>query len=151
MPRAGTRPLVSNTVRVCQSGSGRNTLLFRFSFDIVEKLLRKRDGVGSVLNSRSWPGLRMEFMAFSDKSIPAVFVRIAKPSYDPRDPRLTKAAHGHTFRTVVKASRVGVKDDIPAQRLKLLWIDTPPGLLLVFPDDQMLSPIGKLDPEVAFK
>ena len=151
MPRSGTRPPITNTARVSQFSAGRDVLLFRFSFDIVERLLRKRDGSGAVLNTRSWKGLRMEFMSFTDKSIPAVFVRLARPSYDPHDPKLTKDAKGHTFRTSIKAEKVGVKSEIAAQRLKLLWIDNPAGLLLVFPDECMISPVGKLDPEMAFK
>lgn len=146
--RAKGRPKNVGVVKVAQEAPGRSVLRFSFAEDIIEKLLRQRDGAGVSLNRSTERGQRMEFLAFSDKSIPAVFVRLAQPSFDPIHNKLTRTKR--SFRIVIKAEKIGVKNEIPNIELKTLWIDNPKGLLLIFPDEYMLAPTPKLDAELAF-
>lgn len=147
--RARGRPKNVGIVKVAQEAPGRSVLRFSFAEDIIEKLLRQRDGAGVSLNRSTERGQRMEFLAFSDKSIPAVFVRLAQPSFDPIHNKLVRAS-SRSFRIVMKAEKIGVKAEIPNIELKTLWIDNPKGLLLIFPDEYMLSPVPKLDADLAF-
>ena len=142
------RKKIEDDVTITPKHDNTSTVRLRFPESCVERLLRKRDGAGASLNRFTEKGLRLERMSFTDASIPAAFFRLEKLSFDPRSPRLRR--FGRAIYTSASARMLKIKKPDKSYRLKTLWINEPPGLLVIFPDDWMLDPTPKIDAELAF-
>lgn len=128
-----------NTAKVWSQKGG--ILRFTLSYDLVEKLIYLRDGKHGKLNAYTWKDLHIEFQGLTDRSMPAIFVRLDKwrllGDKSPW-PKLSKRNDDHRFHTSINSKRIGIKPDIEATRLKLMWMKKLKGLLLIFPDDALL-------------
>ncbi len=124
---------------------------FEFSEDVVRHLIELRDRkyptMPYLTPDHRFMFLRIQFAKFADIGMPAVFVHLEPPIYDPRpggSRSLVRAKNGRRFQTQVKGSLIGVKPDWPTTPLTLLWADQEgnpmQGLVLIFPDDAMLFP-----------
>lgn len=142
-----TAPLNINTAKAWSQG---NTVRFTLSYDIVGRLIRLRDGKAGKHNTYTWRRMHLEFLTMKDRSMPAVFVRLDQWRLDndkSPHPKLSKReGHDHRFHTAIAAARIGVKVPFRSTRLKLLWLKSPKGLLLIFPDELMLPPTKEEPP-----
>jgi hypothetical protein len=144
----GRKPLVETAI-LSRIKTSKQQMRLKLSEDIVLKLLRQRDGAGASFNRFTKRGLRLETLKFTDKQVPAVFVRIAAPSFDPIWPRLIQK--GRAFHSHAQAKNWGIKaTHWEPTKLKMLWLDNPKGLLLIIPDEFMLADGPKIDAELAF-
>lgn len=129
----------TNTAKVWSQKGG--ILRFTLSYDIVERLVFLRDGKKGKLNAYTWRDMHVEFHTMADRSMPALFLRLDQwrllGDKSPW-PKMSKRNDDHRFHMSINSKRVGFRPDIPATRLKLMWIKKPKGLLLIFPDDALL-------------
>lgn len=129
-----------NTVRVSPSKGGTRAS-FVFSFDIIERLLRARDGKRVKLHFKSWQRLYLKFMTFSQyEDVPALFVYLDNykfPGDKSEHPKLTKIKRRYMFQCSIASDRIGLRPDFKTQRLKLLWVDKPAGMMLIFGDGDL--------------
>lgn len=139
-----TKAVVATHSVRAYSVDGGARALFSFSFDVVERLLKARDGRKAKLNYLSWARLHMRFMTFSHYNMPALFVcldRYLFPSDVSEHPKMFKRGKDtYTFGVYMKTKAIGLKPTFKSQRLKLLWVDKPAGLMLIFEDGDMHLP-----------
>lgn len=132
--------IATNTARAAPDRGG-SRVAFTFSFDIVERLLKARDGKHAKLHFKSWQRLYLRFMTFTEyDEVPALFVYLDSYKFpgDKSDhPKLTKAKGRFTFHTNVASKVIGLRPDFKARRLKLLWVNKPAGLMLIFDDGDL--------------
>lgn len=153
-PAGRGRPALKETVKATWINGG-NTVRFVFSEDMVAKLREFHMSMFSVFYTGGlvrpdkvfdpYKAIRLEFMQFSDLSIPAVFVRIEPPTYDPKGHRLWRAKNGRRFFAQTPVKPIGVKPGQETVTLEHLFEESSPqmlggGMLLIFPDDYMVFP-----------
>lgn len=139
-----------NTVRVHASVK-EEKIRFTFSADMVEGLvklyLRRK---AAKLEGWMLPKLHARFTPLADRGMPAVFITLAPLLLDfyalPYCYRLIRVPNKHTFRFTVPAKYIGVRLDIKGKRLRTMWVKDPPGLMLIF-DDEDMSTLYRADLE----
>ncbi len=149
----GGRSISTDTARVTSYGRTHSFLRITLSEDLVEMLIDMHDKVFGGMLRRTKPkkdeithyeGTRLEFARLMDMSIPAIFLRVEPPSFDPKGYRLFRpGGRGRQYCVQIKASRVGVKDNIATCRLETMLQQSAPnlfggGMLLLFPDEAMI-------------
>lgn len=138
--KAPGRPPAINTVRAIAVGPGGTAARLVFSWDIVEQLLRLRDGKNQKLTSYNWHTLYLDILTFNDMTIPGVFIKL-KPrvvTFEPTGIKLTKMPKGYRFTAETKCENLWLKYGFATQRAKLLWLRNPAGLMVVFRDEDMM-------------
>ena len=138
--KAQGRPPSINTIRVTPVGPGGTAARLVFSWDIVERLLKLRDGKNIGLNNYNWHTLYLDILTFTDMTIPGVFVKL-KPrvvTFKPTGIKLTKRPGSYQFRAEVRVAGLWLKPGFKTQRVKTLWIRNPAGIMLVFDDEDMM-------------
>lgn len=155
------RPLTVEKVRVMSVSSVLHkdtfeTLRFTFSWDVIERLLKYRDGPQVSLGPHNWSQLRLSFTRFEDRRMPACFVQLAPglfpPSELPKYPKVTKTSKGHQFTAQIRAIKLGVTSALVTQELETLWLEHPKfprGLMVIFQDADMLYAGEKANPVAA--
>lgn len=144
-PLRHPRPAVTDTVRAYAVAP--NKIRIVFTTDVIEKLLELHMKVHGgfyfmpVRNSQRYRQFRLQLGRMSDLRIPAVFVQIEPPTFDPRGRRIMKRPKNvnHYFIEIV-ATKLRLRHPIPARKLELLWADQGKpggmnGLVLTFPDE----------------
>lgn len=133
-----SRPYVINMVRL-QAGdpTGREARLV-FSWDMIERLIKLRDGKHGKLHNLNWDTLYLDVLPFADMSVPGVFVRLRPLEFSPLGFKLYKPPGRHTFMMRARAKHLWLKPVAAPKRLKTLWVTEPAGLMVVFDDADML-------------
>ncbi len=143
-PKRNPRPAKTETVRVIYSR--KNTARFTFTADVMEKLLDLHLGVFGAMYFNVAPrgqrhrAFRLQFARLADLRIPAVFVRIEPPTYDPRGKRIYhNPKHPNDYNSQIVATKLRLRWPFPPYRPELLWADQAKpgglnGLILTFPD-----------------
>lgn len=150
--RRGRKPS-TKTIRASWVGPMGTVLRLSISSDVVEHLKRAHDaafgimyGFGSFHAARAgydpYKMMRIEFMRFEDTGIPAVFIRIEPPTYNPTGHRMWRVPGGHQFQVEVRCSEVGLKTDLPPLKCEYLFDEARPkvlggGMMVTFPDHYM--------------
>lgn len=144
------RPPLADAVKMIRA-TAKDVCRFELSENVVAKLITLRDArypqMPYITPDHRFMFLRLQFAKFADIGMPAVFVHLEPPVYDPRpggSRSLVRARNGRRFQTQIKGSLIGVKPDWPTTDLTLLWADQQgnpmQGLVLIFPDDAMTYP-----------
>lgn len=137
--KAPGRPPSINTIRAIAVGPGGTAARLVFSWDIVEQLLKLRDGKHQRLTNYNWHTLYLDVLTFNDMTIPGVFIRL-KPRVvlmEPTGLKLTKMPKGYRFTTEAKVETFWLKPGFQTQRCKMLWLRNPEGLMVTFRDEDM--------------
>ncbi len=144
-PKRHPRPAKTETVNV-YAGANRK-VRFCFTTDVMEKLLDLHLGLWGAFYFSVTPRaqrhrmFRLQFVRFADLRIPAVFVMIEPPTYDPRGRRiLHNAKEPNIYRVEIVATKLKMRHPFRAQHPELLWADQGKpgglnGLILNFPDE----------------
>lgn len=120
----------------------RDIARFYLSFDVAERLIQMGTSPEITLNKHNWGGFRIEFEFAA--GMPALFIHLPLPNFDPIHPRLRRESHARSQRFIVetRCQWVGLKPGIGPLALELLWTSPDAarqGLFLLFPDDAMSS------------
>lgn len=122
-----------------------NKVRFVFSADVMNKLLELHLKLWGVMYSPLTPRenrhrmFRLQFVRFADLHIPAVFVHIEPPTYDPRGKRVTHPKPNY-YQAEIVATKLKMRHPFKAMHPELLWADQGKpgglnGLILNFPDE----------------
>lgn len=145
-PKANPRQLVTETVRAYTSR--KNRIRITFSADVIKKLIDihmdifREHYLVPVHPKQRLRQFRLQFARLADIGIPAVFVRIEPPTFDPHGKRIHRVYRNQFYAEIV-ASKLRMRCPIPARKLELLWADQGNpyglnGLILTFPDEDMV-------------
>lgn len=139
------RPPKTETVNVYAGPP--NKVRFCFTADVINKLLELHLKLWGVMYSPLTPRdkrhrmFRLQFVRFADLHIPAVFVHIEPPNYDPRGKRLMHdARHPNIYYSEIVATKLKMIHPFKAYHPELLWADQGKpgglnGLIMNFPDE----------------
>lgn len=143
-PKRNPRPAKTDLVRV--TFSRENTARFSFTLDVMEKLIDLHLGVFGAMYFNVAPrgqrhrNFRLQFARLADLRIPAVFVRIEPPTYDPRGKRI-RFVPPNTYICEIVMTKLRLRPGyFRPQRPEMLWADQGRlgdlnGLILNFPDE----------------
>lgn len=149
-PKIGRgRPPATEQVKVYPGSRKGDMLRFDFAENVVVKLIELRDreypSMPYITPDHRFKFLRIQFARFAEIGMPATFVRLEPPIYDPRHDAsraLVRVSRGRRFETQIRASMIGMRSDLETMHLTLLWADLPnqrmQGLVLIFPDEALL-------------
>lgn len=145
-PKRHPRPAKTDTVRV--SFARKNTARFSFTADVMEKLLDLHLGVFGAFYVQYTPKgqrhrmFRLQFARLADLRIPAVFVRIEPPTYDPHGKRIRhNPQHPNVYLCEIVLTKLKLRPGpFKPYHPELLWADSGRvgdlnGLILNFPDE----------------
>lgn len=96
LPPRKQRAVLENHIRIAPTNP--NKLRFTFSGDVIEKLAVMHMGLfgafyWQIADPRErWRTLRLQFVRFADVGVPAVFVMIEPPTYDPHGKRIHRSS-----------------------------------------------------------
>lgn len=148
------RPPSVDTVRVMslkRNGVSLKTLKLTFSENVILKLLELHDDRYSPFyytpRQERLKILRVQFGRLSDINIPGIFVHVEPPSYDPKGSRVTQLPGKRAYQCRILCRKLGLKDDIPAMSLEVMWMEPQRGLLVLFPDEYKLPPRAEVERE----
>jgi hypothetical protein len=152
------RPRLTDSVRAYSSG--KNKIRFTFTADVIKKLLDMHMNIWMhmyltqvISQQQRHRHFRLEFARLADIRIPAVFVRIEPPTYDPRGRRIRKITENQ-LTCEITAPKIKVRWPIPPTQMELLWADQGipgglNGLIMTFPDEYMIYDGPKLPAKIS--
>lgn len=137
------RPPKLETVNVYSAG--KNKARFTFTADVMNKLVDLHLGLfGGFYFMPAAKGqrhrmFRLQFVRFADLRIPAVFVRIEPPTYDPRGKRIHHP-FPNVYASEIVATKLKLRYPFKPHHPELLWADQGKpgglnGLILNFVDE----------------
>lgn len=147
-PKRKARPPITDQVRVYSAGA--NKLKFIFTVDVLRKLIdmhmmlyAEHYLIRIIDPYTRYRQFRIEFARLADLRIPAVFIRIEPPTFDPRGKRIHPMKSPNTYFVEIVATKLKVRHPIPPRKLELLWADQGKpgelaGLIMTFPDEDMV-------------
>lgn len=145
LPKRNPRPAKTETVHVYAIPA--NKVRFSFTADVMEKLLDLHLGLWGAFYFNVAPRgqrhrtFRLQFVRFADLRIPAVFVMIEPPTYDPHGKRIHHTPkHPNTYACEIVATKLKLRYPFKPWHPELLWADQGKpgglnGLILNFPDE----------------
>lgn len=148
--RRGRKP-TQGQLRVYPTAGGK-VLRFVISDDIVLRMTELCERVyGGLLPPQDirkrMRNTRMLFVRFIDTGIPAVLMRIEEPTFDPRGNKLHQVKKGKRWIVEIRAKRIGVRDNLPAQVLDFFETEdlAMRGMIVNFNDADMIHVGPKAD------
>lgn len=145
----GGRPPATGVVHMLTTGDSEAYVRISFSEDVIDKLVEMHAAVFGAFTmahrlNRNYTGLRIQFARLVDMSIPAVFVRIEPPTWDPKGKRLWRPPHSRRLQVTIACSKIGVRPGVKPAYLEQMYHESMPGVLgggmiLNFPDDYMMA------------
>lgn len=131
----GGRPKLTGRVRFYPN-QARGLAEVIFTFDIVQRLVRLRDGDAI----KRWD--RYYYLeVLRDPGVPAIMVRIEAPTFHPGGRRLTRhPSRPNTYRLNLSAKTFNLRDDAAPFDFDQLWIEAKRAVVLIFPREAVLDP-----------
>lgn len=143
-PKRHPRPALTETVRAYAIPPKK--IRIAFSADVIDKLvalhMQMHGGFYFTPMHRddTYRMFRLQLGRIADLRIPAVFVQIEPPTFDPRGRRIMRGQSRNRYMIEVSATKLRLRHPIPPRKLELLWADQGirggmNGLILTFPDE----------------
>ena len=128
--------------------TGRNTVVFRISEDIIKVLwsfhYETFKGIYVRRTEEALRNARIIFLRLTDSAIPALLMTIETPNFNPVGNRLRSSKGRRQYFVYANAPRLGLKSAMPTTPLEFMYQQDNPvllggGILIIFPDEYMLA------------